>query len=155
MIIYFLEENNSNFIYFFTTSQYVSRTFLFFYFPLPGIFQAWKLISSYSRFSRFSRVHGNPAVDFLQPIARIKNGENIHNYAQKCVIGIDYVRPLCNRYWYVQSSQEWCLQHVLALAHFPKIQQSGKWEQVDVSQEGGRGLGLFLWTKSTNESTFI
>ena len=71
--------------------------FLFFYFPLPGIFQSWKFISSYSRFSRFSRVHGNPAIDFLQP--RIKQKlRNIHNYAQKCVIGIDYVQPLCNRY---------------------------------------------------------
>ena len=36
---------------------------------------------------------------------------------------------------------------------FSLDRQSGKLSEVDVSEEGGKGLVMFLWTKLTNEST--
>ena len=97
---YFLEENNSNYIYIFYNLPVCFQDFLIFLFPTPWNFPSLEINFFIFQILKVFQGAWEPCYRF--PPANCKNQTKTEKISiitpKKCVIGIDYVRPLCNRY---------------------------------------------------------
>ena len=138
---------------FFTTFQYISKTFLIFLFPTPQNFPSLEIHFFIFQVLKVFQGAWEPCYRFPQ----VKN-QKLREYPQlhpkKCVIGIEYVNLYVIGIMFNLHKNDACSMFWLR----PIFRRYGNQENdqwLMFLKKGGKGLGTFLWTKLTNESTLI